>query len=101
VVNQQRGRRKRPTPQFGHAKYTTMEEISTGQEVLVGTFFLSGHPIVILFDSGTSHEFMSSVHAEKAKLSLVTSRMPYVISTPGDRVDADRLVRRAPLDLAR
>jgi hypothetical protein len=26
--------------------------------------------------------------------------MPYVISTPRDRVDADRLVRRAPLDLA-
>jgi hypothetical protein len=43
---------------------------------------------------------MSSVCAEKAKLSLVTSRMPYVISTSGGRVDADRLVRRAPLDLA-
>jgi hypothetical protein len=43
---------------------------------------------------------MSPVSAEKAKLSLVTSRMPYVISTPGGRVDADRLVRRAPLDLA-
>jgi hypothetical protein len=26
--------------------------------------------------------------------------MSYVISTPGCRVDADRLVRRAPLDLA-
>jgi hypothetical protein len=25
--------------------------------------------------------------------------MPYVISTPRDRVDADRLVCRAPLDL--
>jgi hypothetical protein len=43
---------------------------------------------------------MSSICAEKAKLSLVTSRMPYVISTPGGWVDADRLVRRAPLDLA-
>jgi hypothetical protein len=100
MVNQQRGRQRGPTPRFGHTNYTTVEEIPTGEEMLAGTFFLSGHPIVILFDSGASHEFMSSVCAEKAKLSLVTSRMSYVISTPGCQVDADRLVRRAPLDLA-
>jgi hypothetical protein len=100
MVNQQRGRRRGPTPRFGHTNYTTVEEIPTGEEMLAGTFFLSGHPIVILFDSGASHEFMSYVCAEKAKLSLVTSRMSYVISTPGCRVDVDRLVRRAPLDLA-
>jgi hypothetical protein len=83
MVNQQRGRRRGPTPRFVHSNYTTMEEIPTGEEVLAETFFLSGHPIVILFDSGASHDFMSSICAEKAKLSLVTSRMPYVISTPG------------------
>jgi predicted aspartyl protease len=96
-MNQQRGRRRAPTPQFGHANYTT---VPTCEEVLAGTFFLSGCPIVILFDSGASHEFMSSVCAEKAKLSLVTSTMTYMISTPGGRVDVDRLVYRAPLDLA-
>jgi predicted aspartyl protease len=70
-----------------------------GEEVLVGTFFLNGRPIVILFDSEASHNFMSFIYAKKAKLSLVTSRMPYAISTLGGRVDVDRLVRRAPLDL--
>jgi hypothetical protein len=99
VVNQQRSRRRGPTPRFGHANYTIVEEIPTGEEVLAGTFFLSGRPIVIPFDFGASHEFMSSICADKAKLSLATSRMQYVISTPGSRVDADRLVRRAPLDL--
>jgi hypothetical protein len=78
-----------------------VEEIPTGEEVLAGTFFLSGRPIVILFDFGASHDFMSSTCAKKAKLSLVTSRTPYVISTSGGQVDADRLVRRAPLDLVR
>jgi hypothetical protein len=100
MVNQQRGRRRGPTPWFGHANYTTMEEIPTGDEVPAGTFFLGGRHIVILFDSGASHDFMSSVCAKKAKISLVTSRMPYMISTPGGRVDVDRLVRRAPLNLA-
>jgi hypothetical protein len=89
-----------PTPQFGHANYTTVEKIPTGKEVLAGTFYLSGRRIVILSDSRASHDFLSSICAEKAKLSLVASRMPYVISTPGGQVDADRLVHGAPLDLA-
>jgi hypothetical protein len=78
-----------------------VEEISTGEEVLVRTFFLNRRPIVILFDSGASHNFMSSVCTKKAKLSLVASRMPCMISIPGGRVDADWLVHMAPLDLAR
>jgi predicted aspartyl protease len=69
-----------------------VEEIPTGEEVLVGTFFLIERPIVILFDSGASHDFMSFTYAKKAKLSLVASGAPYVISTPRGRVDADQVV---------
>jgi hypothetical protein len=43
---------------------------------------------------------MSYTCAMKAKLSLVTLRAPYVISTPGGRVDADRIVQRVPLELS-
>jgi hypothetical protein len=82
MVNHQRGPKRDPAPQTGHANYTTVDEIPTGEEVLVGTFFLNGRPIVILFDFGASHDFMSSACAKKAKLSLVASRAPYVISTP-------------------
>jgi hypothetical protein len=77
-----------------------MDEIPTGEEVLVGTFFLNERPIIILFDSGASHDFMSSTCANKVKLSIVASGTPYVISTP-DRVDVDRIVRKAPFDLVR
>jgi hypothetical protein len=68
---------------MGCTNYTTMEEIPIGEEVLAGTFFLNERPIVILFDSGASHDFMSFICAKKAKLSLVASGVPYVISTPG------------------
>jgi hypothetical protein len=61
-------------------------------EVLAGTFFLNERPIIILFDSGASHDFMSSTCAKKAKLSLVASGAPYVISILRDRVDANRIV---------
>jgi predicted aspartyl protease len=68
-----------------------MDEIPMEEEVLVGTFFLNERPIIILFDSGASHNFMSSACAKRAKLALVASWAPYVISTLEGRVDADRI----------
>jgi hypothetical protein len=77
-----------------------MEEIPTGEEVLVGTFFLNEHPVIILFDSRASHDFIRSTCAKKAMLSMVATKAPYVISTPRGWVDADRIVHKAPLELA-
>jgi hypothetical protein len=77
-----------------------VDGIPTGEEVLAGTFFLNERPIVILFDSGASHDFMSSTCAKKARLKLMASRAPYVISTPEGRVDVDRIVRKVSLDLS-
>jgi hypothetical protein len=71
MVNQQRGHQKGPTPRLGCANYTTMEEIPMGEEVLAGTFFLNEHPVIILFNSGASHDFISSTYAKKAMLSTV------------------------------
>jgi hypothetical protein len=76
-----------------------MEEIPTGEEVLVGTFFLNERPIIILFDSLASHDFISSICAKKVMMSMVAMEAPYVISTPGGRVDVDRIVRKDPLEL--
>jgi hypothetical protein len=76
-----------------------MVERPTGDKVLVGTFFLNECPIIILFDSGASHDFVSSACAERAKLTLVASGAPYVISTPRGRVDADRIAQKVPRQL--
>jgi hypothetical protein len=77
-----------------------VEEIPTGDQVLAGTFFLNEHPIIILFDLGASHDIMSFTCAKKAKLSLVASGAPYMISSPGGRVDADQVVQKVPLKLS-
>jgi hypothetical protein len=69
-----------------------VEEIHTGEEVLADTYFLNERPIIILFDSRASHDFVSSTRAKKAKVTLVASGAPYVISTPEGRLDADRIV---------
>jgi hypothetical protein len=99
-VNQHRGQQKGPALRIGCVNYTTVDGIPTGEEVPAGTFFLNERPIVILFDSGASHDFMSSACAKKARLTLVESGAPYVISTPGGRVDADRIAQKVPLVLS-
>jgi predicted aspartyl protease len=78
-----------------------MEEIPMGEEVLAGTFFLNEHPVIILFDSGASHDFISSTCAKKAMLSTVAAEAPFVISTPDGWLDADQIARKAPLELAK
>jgi hypothetical protein len=83
MVNQQRGHQKGLAPRTGCANYTTVEEIPMGEELLAGMFFLNEHPIIILFDSGASHDFISFTCAKKAMLSMVATEAPYVISTPG------------------
>jgi hypothetical protein len=70
-----------------------------GEKVLACTFFLNDQHIVILFDSRASHDFISSTCANKARLTLVSSGTPYVISTHGGRVDVDWIVQKVPLDL--
>jgi predicted aspartyl protease len=101
VVNQQKGHQKGPAPRMGRTNYTTVEEIPKGEKVLAGTFFLNERLIIILFDSGASHDFISFTCAKKVMLSMVATEAPYAISTLRGRVDADRIVRKAPLELAR
>jgi hypothetical protein len=100
MTNHQKGPQRGPAPRTCRANYTTVEEIPMREEVLAGTFFLNEHPVIIPFDSGASHNFMSSTCAKKAKLSLIALGAPYMISTPGGRVDANRIVQKVPLELS-
>jgi hypothetical protein len=83
----------------GRANFTTLEEIPLGEEVLTGTFFLYEHPIIILFDSTASHDFLSLACAQKADITLYATQVPYSISTPRGRVVANQMARKIPLEL--
>jgi hypothetical protein len=99
-VNQHRGQQRGPALWTGGVNYTTVDGIPMKEEVLASMFFLNERPIIILFDSGASHDFMSSICAKKTGLTLVASGVPYVISTPGGRVDDDRIAQKVPLELS-
>jgi predicted aspartyl protease len=74
-----------------------LEEIPLGEEVLAGTYFLYEHPIIILFDSGASHDFLSLSCAKKAGVTLCATQVHYSISTLGGRVVANHMACKIPL----
>jgi hypothetical protein len=55
---------------IGRVNYTTVEDILEGEQVLTGKFSLNGHPTIILFDSGASHDFISMTYTQKHQLVI-------------------------------
>jgi hypothetical protein len=54
-----RGPTKVVATRTSHVNYTTIEDVPEGKRLLTGIFSLNGHPVVILFDLGASHDFIS------------------------------------------
>jgi hypothetical protein len=76
-----------------------MEDILEVKPVLVGTFALNGQPVVILFDSDVTHDFISRACTKKQQLDIQHSNTPYLISTPGGKMATKHIIRKAPLEL--
>jgi hypothetical protein len=71
---------------------TTVDEITNGELVMVGTFLVNDHPAVVLFDSGSSRSFMSTAFAHRFNQSLVEVGHKYRISSAGVEVFTNRIV---------
>jgi hypothetical protein len=54
----------------GRVNYTTMEDIPEGEQVLAGMFSLNGYPVVVLFDSGATHDFSTKACTQRCQLSI-------------------------------
>jgi hypothetical protein len=95
-----RGPPKVAAAKTDRVSYTTLEDIPAGEQVLAGTFSLNGYPVVVLFDSGATHDFITKACTQRCQLSIHHVDTPYLISTPGGRVVTKQTVMHAPLDLA-
>jgi hypothetical protein len=76
---------------------TTLE----GEPVMMGTFLVGKHPVVILFDSGESHTFMSKTFVDKHCIHSTESREGFVIHSPGGQILTKEVVFQVPVILAR
>jgi hypothetical protein len=74
-----------------------MEAIPEGAQVLTGTFSLGGRPIIILFDSGATHDFISKSYTQKHQLPIAHTHTPYKIGTPGGDIITTQVILSIPL----
>jgi hypothetical protein len=62
---------------------------------MTGTFSIHRKPVIILFDSGASHSFISA----KVGLDFYHPRKSYMIATPGSKIASNQLIRNVPIKL--
>jgi hypothetical protein len=72
------GSQSRPQGQqnytYGKVNHMTTEEAQQPQDVVLGMFLTSSHPVTVLFDSGASHSFISSLFVVKHQLPITNMK---------------------------
>jgi hypothetical protein len=78
---------------------TTVDDIPKGEPVTTGKFPVNQHPVVVLFDFGSSHSFMSQAFAQKYEQLYTDLSYGYRISSAGADVLTNQMVRETTLEL--
>jgi hypothetical protein len=65
----------------------------------MGTFSINHHPVIVLFDSGATHSFVSTKYGTKIGLDIYPTNGNYKITTPGGQILANQICRKVPLQL--
>jgi hypothetical protein len=80
--------------------YTQVATTLEGELVMMGTFLVANHLVVILFDSGASHTFISKNFVEKQCIPCTESREGFIIHSPGGRIFTKDVAFHIPVTLA-
>ena len=96
----QKDQKKKIIPaKTGRVNYTALEEVQDGTQVMADMFSVNHCPVTVLFDSGASHTFISEACVARLHLQVTCLERPYIIQTPGTRLNAGQVVRNVPLNL--
>jgi hypothetical protein len=72
----------------GKVNHVAVEE---APDVVIGMFFINDTTIVVLFDSGALHSFISDVYVKKHNLPIALLRCQMIVSSPGGDMPARQL----------
>jgi hypothetical protein len=84
----------------GRIYYTQVATTPEGEPVMMGTFLVANHPVVILFDSGASHTFISKKFVEQHCIPYNESRGGFIIHSPGGKIFTKEVAFHVPVTLA-
>jgi hypothetical protein len=68
-----------------------VEEAQEAPNVVIGMFFINDTFVVVLFDSGASHSFISTAYVKKHNLPMALLRCQMIVSSPGGDMPARQL----------
>ena len=74
-------KKQNPFPR-AQVNHIDVEEAYDQPDTVIGNFLLNSHPVLVLFDSGATHSFISRVVVEKYGLPTRTLRKPLQVSSP-------------------
>jgi hypothetical protein len=83
----------------GRVNFTTLAELPEGAPIMTGTFSIDYKPVIILFDSCATHNFISDKCVARVGLDSCQAKGSYMISTPGGKIDSNQLIRYVPIQL--
>jgi predicted aspartyl protease len=78
---------------------TTLSELPEGTPIMMGTFSINHHPVIVLFDSGATHSFISKEYGTKVGLDVYSINEAYKIITPGGKILSNQICRKVPIQL--
>jgi hypothetical protein len=81
--------------------FTTLSELPEGAPIMTGTFSINHQPVIVLFDSGTTHSFIISKCGTKMGLEPYPTNGIYMIATPGGKISANQVCRSVPIQMGR
>jgi hypothetical protein len=88
------------SPAKEHVRYTTVESIPTSEIITTGAFLVNQHPVIVLFDSGASHSFISPTFAAKHGMKMVTlDTSGYNIIAARNNISINKLVLGAKIQI--
>jgi len=92
--------KKQQTIYPARVHHTSMEEIPEGEPVTASMFHVNQHLVVVLFDSGSSHSFISQAFVRKHDQPIGELGCGYRISSAGADVLTNKAVTGATLDIS-
>jgi hypothetical protein len=97
--NQDKGRKQKVQVRQGKLNFTTLEELPEGAPIMTGIFSVFNQPVLILFDSGASHSFISQKFSAKCQLPFYHTKGSFMIATPRGKIATNQLNRNVPISM--
>jgi hypothetical protein len=76
-----------------------VEEAQEGADVVIGIFLINDTSVVVLFDSGASHSFISAAYVGKHNLPLALLRYQMIVSSLGGDIPVRQLCPKVNLKI--